>query len=621
MPPSRRQRRGPPGRIRGRGSRVGAAPVAALGGPLGAGSRSIARRRLVAALAAGVAAARPVRRASRSRTCRASSPAATRCPPADDADGARPRRRPRLRARQPRSRDRAVRGAPPRSPTQLPLLQRPADRPRGLALLPGPAADRARLRARRAALVRRRGARSWSLGGVGRRPSGSSLLEVADAEGADALRRAICRSGRRRDRGATRDRAERRRARTSPPRRSTGFLADRAEDGVRAVIDTATGAEGAESLADDAAATRSATSCPTTASPTPISPRTGRASWSATRAARSAPLAPFDRPRRDQRRRGLARAPATTTLELAVRSAARPRARRRRARLLRRLPALRARRCPSALRPTRSPTSASATPARRSRRCSPRPPRRRPGSLAGFEDLVETLRAQGGVDLEARPARRPRRRGGVRPRAAPDEAAEARRRRRCPYLRVRRRRRRRGAAARGARVAAGPARRAPSTRRAACRRRSSTSRDRRASRRSSLRVSPASSSPTRSSTASSCRHRPGRDRAAGRAARAGSTSADALRAGDRGLPRRGLAARLLRPRRAGRLGEQLGLAEDPVYATFAGEFRTPRRLGLAVTRATTLLATDARLLLGEPGRPSRRRRGVRPESRRAARSD
>lgn len=48
------------------------------------------------------------------------------------------------------------------------------------------------------------------------------------------------------------------------------------------------------------------------------------------------------------------------------------------------------------------------------------------------------------------------------------------------------------------------------------------------------------------------------------------------------------------------VGEQLGLAEDPVYATFAGEFRRLEALGLAVESSDELLATDARLLLAEP---------------------
>jgi hypothetical protein len=47
------------------------------------------------------------------------------------------------------------------------------------------------------------------------------------------------------------------------------------------------------------------------------------------------------------------------------------------------------------------------------------------------------------------------------------------------------------------------------------------------------------------------------------------------------------------------LGEQLGLAEDPVYATFAGEFRRLEALALEVTSDDELLATDARLLVSE----------------------
>ncbi|MGH2951436.1 MAG: DUF3352 domain-containing protein, partial [Solirubrobacterales bacterium] len=47
------------------------------------------------------------------------------------------------------------------------------------------------------------------------------------------------------------------------------------------------------------------------------------------------------------------------------------------------------------------------------------------------------------------------------------------------------------------------------------------------------------------------------------------------------------------------LGERLGLSEDPVYATFAAEFRRLGALGLAVRSESDLLSTDARLLLGE----------------------
>ena len=47
-------------------------------------------------------------------------------------------------------------------------------------------------------------------------------------------------------------------------------------------------------------------------------------------------------------------------------------------------------------------------------------------------------------------------------------------------------------------------------------------------------------------------------------------------------------------------GEQAGLAEDPVYAPFAGEFRRLEALALAIFTDDDVLATDARLLLG-PG--------------------
>ncbi len=47
------------------------------------------------------------------------------------------------------------------------------------------------------------------------------------------------------------------------------------------------------------------------------------------------------------------------------------------------------------------------------------------------------------------------------------------------------------------------------------------------------------------------------------------------------------------------LGERVGLAEDPLYATFAGEFRRLDALGLAVTDDGAGLSTDARLLFGD----------------------
>jgi hypothetical protein len=52
-----------------------------------------------------------------------------------------------------------------------------------------------------------------------------------------------------------------------------------------------------------------------------------------------------------------------------------------------------------------------------------------------------------------------------------------------------------------------------------------------------------------------------------------------------------------------RAGEEAGLAEDPVYAAFAGEFRRLDALALAVTDADDTLATDLRLLVGEGDAP------------------
>jgi hypothetical protein len=45
------------------------------------------------------------------------------------------------------------------------------------------------------------------------------------------------------------------------------------------------------------------------------------------------------------------------------------------------------------------------------------------------------------------------------------------------------------------------------------------------------------------------------------------------------------------------VGERLGLAEDPVYATFAVEFRALDSLGLAISSSEESLDTDARLIV------------------------
>ena len=47
------------------------------------------------------------------------------------------------------------------------------------------------------------------------------------------------------------------------------------------------------------------------------------------------------------------------------------------------------------------------------------------------------------------------------------------------------------------------------------------------------------------------------------------------------------------------IGEQAGLAEDPLYATFAGDIRRLDGFALAVTDSDDMLATDARLLIGD----------------------
>lgn len=52
------------------------------------------------------------------------------------------------------------------------------------------------------------------------------------------------------------------------------------------------------------------------------------------------------------------------------------------------------------------------------------------------------------------------------------------------------------------------------------------------------------------------------------------------------------------------IGEAAGLAEDPLYATFAGDFRRLEALGLAVSTEDDVLATNARLLVGDEAEPT-----------------
>lgn len=52
------------------------------------------------------------------------------------------------------------------------------------------------------------------------------------------------------------------------------------------------------------------------------------------------------------------------------------------------------------------------------------------------------------------------------------------------------------------------------------------------------------------------------------------------------------------------LGEGLGLAQDPVYAIFASEFRRLDAIGAAVDADSEVLAVDVRVLIGEPEKPA-----------------
>ena len=61
-------------------------------------------------------------------------------------------------------------------------------------------------------------------------------------------------------------------------------------------------------------------------------------------------------------------------------------------------------------------------------------------------------------------------------------------------------------------------------------------------------------------------------------------------------------------------GERAGLAEDPVYAAFAGEFRRLDAFALAVDVAEDLLATDARLLIGPAPPPDATEPSLAPPS-------
>ena len=131
---------------------------------------------------AGRGGARPDRHASRSRRCRAAFPGGDTCAARGRGDRARSRRRARLRAREPRSRHRRVRRRSPSSPRAA-AVRRPDRRSRAAALIAGPAARRSTSSA---------DIRPWFggevavavLAGAAGDPERVELIEVADAEGA-----------------------------------------------------------------------------------------------------------------------------------------------------------------------------------------------------------------------------------------------------------------------------------------------------------------------------------------------------------------------------------------------------------------------------------------------------
>ena len=132
---------------------------------------------------------------------------------------------------------------------------------RALAQVPGAGGGPARLRARHPALVRRRG-RGRRDRRCRRRAEQVELFEVSDAEGATEFATAIA-AGRRRveDYQGVEITVDGRGLATA---QVEGFLAIGPADGVRAVIDTATGAATAPRLPTTRARSSCATSSPTT---------------------------------------------------------------------------------------------------------------------------------------------------------------------------------------------------------------------------------------------------------------------------------------------------------------------------------------------------------------------
>ena len=259
-----------------------------------------------------------------------------------------------------------------------------------------------------------------------------------------------------------------------------------------------------------------------------------------------------------------------------------------RAGLLRRLPGLRARACPSCCRRRRSPTSASATRRRPSARCSPRPARRRRGSPAGFEDWSSRLRREGGVDLEREllaalggeaalalePARRPRA-GAARPYLALVAAG------------VDEQRARRALAG-----AAGSRSPRPSIPAATCRRRCSASARSAGSRRAACGSRRRSSSPTRVFDGLAAIATDPAGVARSIADQGGLADAELFRRATEELRRRRQVSLLGYLDLGGlvAIGEQLGLAEDPRLRHLRGELRRLEALGFAVSAPTSCSA-------------------------------
>ena len=140
-----------------------------------------------------------------------------------------------------------------------------------------------------------------------------------------------------------------------------------------------------------------------------------------------------------------------------------------------------------------------------------------------------------------------------------------------------------------------PPRSAPGTR--ATRRRSASSRSG-ASRRGACRSRRRSSSPTRSSTGSPL-SRPTRPGSRTSPATAASTRTRPYERATEGFGDELSLLAFFDLAGLVEVGEQRGLAEDPAYATFAGDFRSLDALGLEISSSDDVLATDARLLLRE----------------------